>query len=104
MSATSPVNVTVAVAASSYTITTVPIKSPQTGDTACAQFTLNTPAPRAPHQPQRQQYPDLLGLDISRPKLNKSRDAAFDINRATLRSGIHFCGGVKAGSAILWGP
>lgn len=34
-------NVTIAAAASSYNITAQPIKSPQTGDTACAQFTLN---------------------------------------------------------------
>lgn len=35
-------NVTIAPAAASYTITAVPIKAPQTGDSACATFTLNS--------------------------------------------------------------
>jgi type IV pilus assembly protein PilE len=35
-------NVTIAPLAASYTITAVPIKSPQTGDTACATFTLDS--------------------------------------------------------------
>jgi type IV pilus assembly protein PilE len=35
--------VTIAVpTASSYTITAVPVRAPQTGDSACAQFTLNS--------------------------------------------------------------
>jgi type IV pilus assembly protein PilE len=33
--------IVVATATSSFTITATPIKAPQTGDTACAQFTLN---------------------------------------------------------------
>jgi type IV pilus assembly protein PilE len=35
-------NVTIAPLVASYTITAVPIKSPQTGDTACATFTLDS--------------------------------------------------------------